>query len=179
MRDGDDRGACAVWIACGAVDPTAPVCHVCYHEAEAFARLAGKRLPTETEWEVAASWDPAHGDACDVSVGRRGRDAATRERRSALVRRRAPWRLRANLSPLGCYGMIGDVWEWTSSDFWPLSGVRDVPVPGVLRGVFRERVQGAARRIVGDASGRDPQQLPQLGLSDSAADLQRLPVRAR
>ena len=45
----------------GPVPPNHPVCHVTWYEAEAFARFAGKRLPTEIEWEAAASWDPAAG----------------------------------------------------------------------------------------------------------------------
>lgn len=111
------------------VDADRPACHVCYHEAEAFARFAGKRLPTEFEWETAAGWD-----------------AATRQMRRFPWGDEAPTPMHANVdqlsfttapigayernwSPLGCYGMVGDVWEWTSSDFAPYPGYRTFPYP--------------------------------------------------
>ena len=98
-------------------DPDAPVIHVCYHEAEAFARWAGKRLPTEREWEVAASWDPARSVARDYPWG----DAEATSHLAnvdQLAFDVAPVdAYPANVSASGCYGMIGDVWEWTSSDF--------------------------------------------------------------
>ena len=87
LRDGDDWCA-RVMDHVASVDPDAPGCHVCYHEAEAFARFAGKRLPTEAEWEVAAAWDPATRQSCALSVGRRARDAGAREHRSAVIRDR-------------------------------------------------------------------------------------------
>ncbi len=108
------------------VDAHKPVCHVCYYEAEAFARWAVKRLPSELEWEVAASWSadlaprafpwgddvPSPGDA---NVDQLSFETA---RVDAYER---------NVSPLGCYGMIGDVWEWTSSEFRGYPGFRGFP----------------------------------------------------
>jgi iron(II)-dependent oxidoreductase len=104
------------------VPPDEPVQHVGYFEAEAFARWAGARLPTETEWEKACAWDPA-----------------TRARRAWPWGSSPPTPDLANLggqglrpAPIGAYPagasaygaeqMIGDVWEWTSSDFTPWPG---------------------------------------------------------
>jgi len=109
-----------------AVDPERPVCHVCYHEADAFARWAGKRLPTETEWEIAASWDPARG-ALRFPWGNEeatARDANVDQLSFGTLPVGAFSR---NVSPLGCYGMIGDVWEWTSSDFSGYPGFESFP----------------------------------------------------
>ncbi|HEX7121182.1 MAG TPA: SUMF1/EgtB/PvdO family nonheme iron enzyme, partial [Gemmatimonadaceae bacterium] len=104
-------------------------CHVCYHEAEACARWAGKRLPTEYEWEAAASWDP------DTGSTRRfpwGDDVPTPHHANVdqLAFETAPiGAYRHNVSPIGCYGMIGDVWEWTSSDFRAYPGFEAFPYP--------------------------------------------------
>jgi len=109
------------------LDPNRPVVHVCYHEAEAFARFAGKRLPTETEWEVAAGWNPATGR---IQRFPWGDDAATPSVANVDQLRFgvAPiGSYDADWSPLGCYGMIGDVWEWTSSDFRPYPGYVTFP----------------------------------------------------
>ena len=111
------------------VDPALPVCHVSWYEADAFARGAGKRLPTEAEWEVAASWDPARKRAFLYPWGD---EPATPSRASldAVGPGPAPpGSYPGNVSPLGCYGMIGDVWEWTSSHFLPYPGFEAFPYP--------------------------------------------------
>ena len=111
------------------VDPRKPVCHVCFHEAEAYARFAGKRLPTEQEWEVAATWNPA---SRRQQIFPWGDAPLTRELANVDQLAFGPAQVGAyiqNVSPIGCHGMIGDVWEWTSSDFSGYPDFRAFPYP--------------------------------------------------
>jgi gamma-glutamyl hercynylcysteine S-oxide synthase len=104
-----------------------PVCHVSYHEAEAFARWAGKRLPTEPEWEAAASWDPVLGAKRKYPWGDSFPTAVDANLDQLSFSTAPVGSFARNVSPVGCYGMIGDVWEWTSSDFGPYPGFEVFP----------------------------------------------------
>lgn len=111
------------------VDLARPVCHVCYYEAEAFAKWAGKRLPSEVEWEAAASWNPATNNA---RLFPWGDSIPTTDRANVdqLAFDTAPVGTYAKeQSPIGCVAMIGDVWEWTSSDFRGYPGFSAFPYP--------------------------------------------------
>ncbi|MGA9852096.1 MAG: ergothioneine biosynthesis protein EgtB [Gammaproteobacteria bacterium] len=88
------------------LDPNTPVCHVSYYEADAFARWAGARLPTEAEWEILAVEQPIRGNFME----------------SGLFHPRAA---EQNVPQL-----YGDVWEWTASAYLAYPGFK--PLAGSL-----------------------------------------------
>ncbi|GAA4890570.1 ergothioneine biosynthesis protein EgtB [Streptomyces coeruleoprunus] len=109
----------------GVVEPVPddePVLHVSWYEADAYARWAGRRLPTEAEWEKAARHDPVTGRSLRHPWG----DADPTPDHANLGQRHlrpAPvGSCPAGRSPLGVRQLMGDVWEWTSSDFLPYPG---------------------------------------------------------
>ncbi|KUH36808.1 MULTISPECIES: ergothioneine biosynthesis protein EgtB [Streptomyces] len=105
-----------------AVPDDEPVVHVSWYEADAYARWAGRRLPTEAEWEKAARYDPVSGRSRRYPWG----DAEPTPDHANLGQRHlrpAPaGAYPAGASPLGVRQLIGDVWEWTGSDFLPYPG---------------------------------------------------------
>jgi len=113
------------WVA---LEETLPVIHVNWYEAHAYCRWSGRRLPTEGEWELAASAEPT-SDGQGLTTHRRrypwGSDPPCSERANL------DWRamkcipvdaLPAGDSAFGCRQMIGNVWEWTADDFQPYTG---------------------------------------------------------
>jgi gamma-glutamyl hercynylcysteine S-oxide synthase len=104
------------------VPPGEPVQHVCYYEAEAFATWSGARLPTETEWEKACAWDPARGARRRWPWGSSPPTAELANLGGGALRPAPAGAYRGGASAYGAEQMIGDVWEWTSSDFRPWPG---------------------------------------------------------
>jgi iron(II)-dependent oxidoreductase len=124
---GDGRARCFEQTL--ELDPSLPVMHVSWFEADAYARSLGKRLPSELEWEKAAAWGPG------LSEPRRypwGDGEPTPERANLDQTAFGPvpaGALAAGASAYGVLGLVGDVWEWTSSDFRGYPGFRAFPYP--------------------------------------------------
>jgi iron(II)-dependent oxidoreductase len=118
------------------LEPRYPVCHVSYWEAEAYARWAGKRLPTEPEWEAASAWDPAAGRARLHPWGEAPPSALHANLDALLFETTAVGSYPAGISPLGCWDMLGNVWEWTSTDFHGYPGYETFPYPEYSEAFF-------------------------------------------
>jgi len=102
------------------LQPGDPVVHVSWHEAQAYCRYANRRLPTEAEWEYAASWDPSADGKKRYPWGNQLPDAARAILESAGIAGVEAYPTGDAAS--GCRQMIGNVWEWTESTFNPYPG---------------------------------------------------------
>jgi len=104
--------------------PDEPVQHVTFFEAGAYAAWAGARLPTEVEWEKAATWDPAAGRRRRHPWGAAEPPAALANLGGTALRPAPVGAYPAGASAYGAEQLMGDVWEWTSSPFRPWPGFR-------------------------------------------------------
>ncbi len=104
-----------------------PVVHVSYYEAEAYAAWAGRRLPTEAEWEKAARFDPATGRSRRFPWGDEEPTPEVANLGQRHLRPAEAGAYPAGASPLGVHQLIGDVWEWTSSGFEAYPGFAAFP----------------------------------------------------
>lgn len=104
--------------------PEAPAVHLSYWEAEAYCCWAGRRLPTEPEWEVAALGNRPGEPFRRYPWGNGQPDAVHADMNATGMARNPVTDYPAGDSPFGCRQMIGTVWEWTSSQFLPYDGFR-------------------------------------------------------
>jgi gamma-glutamyl hercynylcysteine S-oxide synthase len=109
------------------LDPELPVMHVSWYEADAYARWRGVRLPTEEEWEKAATWDDGAGEKRRFPWGDEPPDESVANLDQLGFGPAAVSAYPDGASPYGVLGMTGDCWEWTASDFGGYPGFRAWP----------------------------------------------------
>ncbi|MEG4984170.1 ergothioneine biosynthesis protein EgtB [Microcoleus sp. BR0-C5] len=132
-----------------------PVCGVSWYEAEAYCNFIGKRLPSEAQWEKAASWDatnqtyriyPWGEEQPSGSLCNHGNNIANTSPVDAFPK---------GASAIGCYDMLGNVWEWTASTFDAYPGFESYPYRGYSQVYF----DGEHRVLKGGSWATFPQAL--------------------
>ncbi len=132
-----------------------PVCGVSWYEAEAYCNFIGKRLPSEAEWEKAASWDatnqtyriyPWGEEQPNGSLCNHGNNIANTSPVDAFPK---------GASAVGCWDMLGNVWEWTASTFDAYPGFESYPYRGYSQVYF----DGEHRVLKGGSWATFPQAL--------------------
>ncbi len=112
------------------LEPRHPVQGVSWYEADAYARWIGKRLPTEEEWEKAASWDAARQEKRLSPWGDHGPEGRLGNSNVLTEGSTPVGQSSAGRSPYGCSDMLGNVWEWTATWFRPYLGFTAFPYDG-------------------------------------------------
>nr|WP_228056708.1 SUMF1/EgtB/PvdO family nonheme iron enzyme [Microcoleus sp. LEGE 07076] len=107
-----------------------PVCGVSWYEAEAYCNFIGKRLPSEAEWEKAASWDAANQTNRTYPWGEAPPDASLCNHENNLANTSPVDAFPKGSSATGCCDMLGNVWEWTASTFDAYPGFESYPYRG-------------------------------------------------
>lgn len=136
-----------------ALAPDHPVTGVSFYESEAYARFAGKRLPTEAEWEKAASWDAQNNTKRRFAWGDEAPDPARCNYGMNFWGTTPVNGFPAGASPFGCLDMTGNVWEWTSTPFDAFPGFEPFPYPEYSQTWF----DGDHRVLKGGSWATNPQ----------------------
>lgn len=116
-----------------------PVCGVSWYEAEAYAHFAGKRLPTEAEWEKAAGGQLNSSYRFPYPWGNHLPTSRHCNHDHWVGHTTPVTAYPLNRSPYGCEDMLGNVWEWTASWFNGYPGFRSYPYPGYSQAYFDQQ----------------------------------------
>ncbi len=132
-----------------------PVCGVSWYEADAYARFVGKRLPTEAEWEKAASWNPIVKQRQTYPWGEAVPSEHDCNCNHAVGQTTPVGAYPAGTSPFGCDDLLGNVWEWTDSWVDRYTGFEAYPYRGYSEAYF----DGQHRVLKGGSWATQPSSL--------------------